>query len=270
VRLLLVALVAATVAASGLAMAAFPTQARGTDVRIAGTGTLTFDTQLDVRYPETSCPEGTPGGVECFSRTGSGVIPGLGNVTESYIYEVESAPTGCADNDAVRVLATTARLSVLGKGEIELRINATGCAARVITQPLRAEADFTITGGSGQYTGASGGGTYVDTSYGPPSFRGRDRWKGTLVVPALDFDLTPPVVAGARNRTILAARGRARVRVAYSVTASDNVDGRLPVTCLPRSGGLFKVGRTVVDCSAVDKSGNTGHARFTVSVRARR
>jgi hypothetical protein len=270
VRLLLVALVSATVAASGLAMAAFPTQARGTDVRIAGTGTLTFDTQLDVRYPETSCPEGTPGGVECFSRTGSGVIPGLGNVTESYIYEVESAPTGCADNDAVRVLATTARLSVLGKGEIELRIDATGCAARVITQPLRAEADFTITGGSGQYTGASGGGTYVDTSFGPPSFRGRDRWKGTLVVPGLDFDLTPPVVAGARNRTILAARGRARVRVAYSVTASDNVDGRLPVTCLPRSGGLFKVGRTVVDCSAIDKSGNTGHARFTVTVKARR
>jgi hypothetical protein len=267
---LLVAVVAATAAAIAPAMAASPTGTRGTMANGASSGTLTFDTQLDARYPETSCPEGTPGDVECFSRTGSGVIPGLGNVTESYIYEVETAPTGCADNAAVRVLATTVRLSVLGKGEIELRIDATGCAARVITQPLRAEADFTITGGSGQYTGASGGGTYVDTSYGPPGFRGRDRWKGTLVVPGLDFDLTPPVVAGARNRTILAARGRARVRVAYSVTASDNVDGRLPVTCLPRSGGLFKVGRTVVDCSAIDKSGNTGHARFTVSVRARR
>lgn len=268
-RLLLVAVVAATVAAIALAMAAFPRQARGTDVRIAGTGSLAFDAQLDVRYPETSCPDGTPGGVECYSRTGSGIIRGLGNVTESYAYEVESAPSGCADN-FVRLLSTTARLSILGKGEIELRISGTGCVARVPPQPLRGKAEFTITGGSGKYDGASGGGTYVDLSYGPPSFRGRDTWTGTLVVPALDFDLTPPVLAGARSRTIRAARGRARARVAYSVTVRDDVDGGLPATCLPRSGSLFKVGRTVVNCSAIDKSGNTRSGRFTVTVQARR
>jgi HYR domain-containing protein len=268
-RLLLVGVVAATVAAIALPMAAFPTQARGTDVRIAGTGTLAFDAQLDVRYPGTSCPEGTPGGVECYSRTGSGIIRGLGNVTESYTYEVESAPTGCADN-FVRLLTTTARLSVLGKGEVDVRIGGTGCVARVAPQPLRAKAEFTITGGSGKYVGASGGGNYVDLSYGPPGFRGRDTWTGTLVVPGLDFDLTPPVLGGARSRTIRAARGRARARVAYSVTARDDVDGVLPVTCLPRSGSWFKVGRTVVSCSAIDKSGNTRRGQFTVTVRAQR
>jgi HYR domain-containing protein len=268
VRLLRVVVVAATVAAIVLAMAAFPTQAQGTDVRIGDTGTLTFDAQLDVRYPYTSCPEGTPGGVECYARTGNGIIRGLGNVTESYTYEVESAPSGCADN-FVRLLTTTARLSVLGKGEIELRISGTGCVARVAPQPLRAKAEFTITGGSGKYAGASGGGSYVDLSYGPPGFRGRDTWTGTLVVPGLDFDLTPPVFARARSRTVRAAGGGARARVAYSVAARDNVDGRLPVTCLPKSGSWFKVGRTVVNCSAIDKSGNTGRGRFTVTVRAR-
>jgi hypothetical protein len=37
-----------------------------------------------------------------------------------------------------------------------------------------------------------------------------------------------------------------RVRVRYSVTAQDAVDGSLPAVCTPRSGTFFRVGRTKV------------------------
>jgi hypothetical protein len=235
----------------------------------ANMGGLTFEAELEVRYPPKPCAAGTPSGVECYARAGTGVIRGLGSVNESMAYEVESAPPGCG-GDMVRMLPTTARLSVPGKGEIELRLGGSGCVTRMGPNPLRAQADFTITGGSGRFAEASGGGTYVEVSLGPPSYRGRDTWSGTLVVPGLDFDVTPPVLTGVRNRTIRALRGLKRVRVTYSVRAQDDVDGPLPVTCRPRSGSRFTVGRTSVRCSAVDTSGNERAARFTVTVKRRR
>jgi HYR domain len=250
-------------------VAAAPTltsQARGADATGADSGTLTFAAKLDVRYPPADCAAGTPSGVDCFARAGEGIIRGLGSVSESFGYEIEGAPADCAV-DMVRLLPATARLSVPGKGEIELRVDGTGCVTRVIGQPLHAQAHFTIAGGSGRYVGASGGGTYTDESFGPPADHGRDTWTGTLVVPGLDFDLTPPVLSGARSRTIRAPIGRARVRVAYSVTAQDDVDGTLTATCRPRSRSWFKVGRTTVRCSAIDTSGNEGTATFVVTVR---
>lgn len=253
--------------ASVLGASAMPA-ARGADASAADTGTLTFNTQIDVRYPSASCAAGTPFGVECFDRTGTGVIRGLGRVNESMTYQVESVPAGC-NSDDVRVLPTTARFSVPGKGEIELSIGGSACVPRGLG-PLRAEADFTITGGSGRYVGASGQGRYIDLSNGPPSFRGRDTWTGTLVVPGVDFDLTPPVLRGLRSRTVRTRRGLRRVRVAYSVVAQDDVDGALPVTCRPRSGSWFKVGRTHVRCSAIDTSGNESAATFAVTVKRTR
>lgn len=242
--------------------------ARGADASAADTGTLTFNTQIDVRYPSASCAAGTPFGVECYDRTGTGVIRGLGRVNESMTYQVESAPAGC-NSDDVRVLPTTARFSVPGKGEIELSIGGSACVPRGLG-PLRAEADFTITGGSGRYVGASGQGRYIDLSNGPPSFRGRDTWTGTLVVPGLEFDITPPTISGAVAKTVRAPRGAKRARVVYAVSARDAVDGAVPVSCVPRSGSRFAIGRTVVSCSATDTSGNTRTARFTVTVRPRR
>jgi len=58
-----------------------------------------------------------------------------------------------------------------------------------------------------------------------------------------------------------------RVRVRFSVAAHDDVDGAVPVTCRPRSGSYFKIGRTVVTCTAMDTSANERTARFAVTVR---
>jgi hypothetical protein len=90
-------------------------------------GTLTFRAEVPVRYPPRGCAPGTPGSVECFARTGSTRIRGLGDVAESYPYAVESAAAGC-EADEVRVLPATVRLNVRSKGEIELVSPARGAS----------------------------------------------------------------------------------------------------------------------------------------------
>jgi hypothetical protein len=257
----LVALLAAIVASAA---------ASGTATYASSTaGTLTFEAELSAAYPVTACPVGTPDTVECFERKGSGIVRGLGNVEESHPYFVEDSPAGC-DTNQVRVRPATAHLSVAGRGEIELRLDGTGCLNRVPPLPLHAKETFTITGGSGRYAGASGGGTIAHVSYGPPGLRGKDTWTGTLVVPGLDFDLTPPTLTGPNSKTVRVPRRVKRVRVAYAFTAQDDVDGAVPVTCRPRSGSRFKIGRTQVRCSAIDTSGNESTATFAVTVRRRR
>jgi hypothetical protein len=248
--------------------ASAPSSARGIRA-LADTGTLTLAAELAVEYGPTACPPGAPSSVECYARTGTGLIRGLGSVDESYPYLVDGSPAGCTP-DQVRLLPATVRLSVAGKGDLELRVGGTGCVDRIPPNPLRAEAGFTITGGSGKYLGASGGGTYSDFSTGPPSFRGRDTWNGTLVVPGLDFDLIPPGLTGGANKTIRVPKRVKRVRVGYTVTAQDDVEGALPVTCQPKSRSWFKVGRTQVRCSATDTSANESKVAFVITVKRRR
>jgi HYR domain len=228
--------------------------------------TLVLRAEVLVRYPAAACPSGIPGAVACFMRSGGSIVPGLGTVEASYPYFVEETPPGCAANQ-VRVLPTAARLQVRNKGEIQIRVAGSGCLDRVPPLRLRADEAFTVTGGSGVYAGASGGGTLATVSYGPPSFGGMDAWTGTLIVPGLSFDLTAPALTAPGSKTIRVPRRVKRVRVAYVVVAQDDVDGGVPVTCLPRSGSWFPVGRTRVRCSAADTSGNASTTSFVVTVK---
>jgi hypothetical protein len=52
-------------------------------------------------------------------------------------------------------------------------------------------------------------------------------------------------------------------------TATDQVDGTVPVTCAPASGSVFPVGTTTVDCSAADLATppNVTHGKFDVQVK---
>jgi hypothetical protein len=52
--------------------------------------------------------------------------------------------------------------------------------------------------------------------------------------------------------------------VSFSASASDVVDGPLPVSCLPASP--YPIGTTTVTCTATDHSNNTGHASFHITV----
>ena len=117
----------------------------------------------------------------------------------------------------------------------------------------------------GSLPGASGSGN-VQRALGGGV--GSERWTGTIVVPELEFDVTPPKLSGATSKTVRSPKNARRVRVTYKVTASDNADAQVPVTCEPRSGTRFPIGRTVVRCSATDSSANTGNASFRITVKA--
>jgi hypothetical protein len=78
-------------------------------------------------------------------------------------------------------------------------------------------------------------------------------------------DTTPPVLTLPANM-IAAATSPAGATVTFAASAVDAVDGPVPVTCVPPSGGTFPRGTTTVTCSASDKSGNVATGSFTVTV----
>jgi hypothetical protein len=50
------------------------------------------------------------------------------------------------------------------------------------------------------------------------------------------------------------------------MSAVDNVDGPVPITCDPPIGSFFGLGKTKVSCSASDSAGNTSRGSFSVLV----
>ena len=241
----------------------------------AGGAAGTFSVHAEMRWQGTAsqCVGSYPASVTCYSHPGGPVaVPGLGVVSQSYSYPVDTNP-GPPCSGGFQVLPYPARLAVSGKGEIFLAVRAAeGCLqgppSDTVLSPTQT---FTVTGGSGVYAGASGSGAVGRTRIGRLSSGhgyGTDVWEGTLVVPGFEFDLTPPRLTGAVGKVVRAPSRATRVRVRYRLAATDNVDGAVAVACQPRSGSLFTVGRkTVVRCSATDKSANTMRASFTVTVK---
>jgi HYR domain len=81
-------------------------------------------------------------------------------------------------------------------------------------------------------------------------------------------DTSPPVLSGVPAPLVAEADSAAGSRVTFgSPTASDVVDGGVPVSCSPASGSVFGLGQKHVTCTATDAHGNTGTATFTVTVQ---
>jgi hypothetical protein len=56
------------------------------------------------------------------------------------------------------------------------------------------------------------------------------------------------------------------INVKWKMSAIDNVDGPVPISCNPPIGSHFAVGDTKVSCSASDSAGNTTRGSFVVHV----
>ena len=246
-------------------MGAAGTAARGESGLAAGS--LDLKVTFGMASNLVPCPpDAPPDAFECRARTATGFARGLGNVTEIYGWSYGLGPPTCPA-DWVKPFATTGRLVVAGKGEITFALaEGARCAPAF---PQNEPQELTITGGTGPFAGASGRGTVAERSIGGGV--GTETWTGTLEVPGLEFDVTPPTLSGATAKTVrVPKKGAKSARVTFKVTATDDVDGSVPATCQPRSGSRFRIGRTRVTCEATDGSANTATASFTVTVRARR
>jgi hypothetical protein len=213
-----------------------------------------------------ACPTGGPSTDQCFQFSGHAAIRGLGQVTDSFMLTTADDSLAC-----VPLSFTPVVISVGSKGEIDATVGTSGpCDATATT--------FTITGGTGAFAGVSGAGMftpnvgleddhYIDAD-DPPDWT-QDTWTGTLTVPGATLDITPPVISGAHAKTVVVPKAAKSARVVYTVTAHDDTDGAVPVTCKPRSGSNFKIGHTTVHCSATDSSDNTATASFIITVKHR-
>ena len=82
---------------------------------------------------------------------------------------------------------------------------------------------------------------------------------------AASGDTNPPVLSLPSNMTVNATSASDAV-VTFAASATDDVDGTVPVTCTPASGAAFPLGVTTVGCSAKDAAGNAANGTFTVTV----
>ena len=227
-------------------------------------GTLALNATLDMRGEQVVCAPGANADTTCYRVAGQGLIPGLGRVTYGYVVTPVGNVPGCDTVASWRVPGFDIELTVAGKGTIKLAI-ADSPECLTIDGIYALSRPFTVTAGSGAYANAAGAGRYDRRLQA--SREGTETLTGTLAVPGLTFDLTPPAIAGAGAKSVRAPRGAKRVRVSYRVTAADAVDGAVPVECTPRSGSSFKLGRTRVICSATDTSGNMATAQFPITVK---
>lgn len=79
-------------------------------------------------------------------------------------------------------------------------------------------------------------------------------------------DVTKPIVTVPADMTV-EATGPNGASVTYDeVTAHDDVDGAVDVSCSKASGTTFPLGTTTVTCTATDAAHNVGDSSFTVTV----
>ena len=231
--------------------------------RAAGYVTLDIATFADFPAELGSCPNGYS--VNCFQFVDQAAIPGVGFITERHLVAVNEGSPQC-----VLVRFSRAVLVVAHRGTLKASFDAPACNGF--------PSSFTITGGTGDFNGASGSGEFS------PLFAGQadslensiiegywyaDQWSGSVYVPNYKTDTAPPVMKGARSRVVHVPMGVKRTRVHFDVTAHDNVDGKVPVACKPRSGSVFRLRRTKVTCTSSDYSANTATRKFTVTVAHR-
>ena len=162
----------------------------------------------------------------------------------------------CVVAPAALVLVGTARADPSPVADFS--VEATSATETVVTYPNTVPEGATCTPASGS-TFPVGSRTVTCTSTDATTF--------TFQVTVTDT--TPPSVTSPGDLTV-DATSSAGATVSYAPTATDLVDGSVPVTCTPASGSVFPLDGTTtkVSCTAKDAAGNTSSpTTFTVTVK---
>jgi hypothetical protein len=88
---------------------------------------------------------------------------------------------------------------------------------------------------------------------------------GTDPLSANVVDSTPPVLT-LPSPILAEASSSSGATVTFTVSATDAIDGTVPVTLSHASGSTFPLGTTVVTASATDANGNVIRGTFSVTV----
>ncbi|MDQ1702092.1 MAG: hypothetical protein QOF57_1344 [Frankiaceae bacterium] len=94
-----------------------------------------------------------------------------------------------------------------------------------------------------------------------------------LVVGEFDVKVVDPAavtVTVPKKVSAVVKSAKSTVKVSFSASAKDSLDGALPVSCNHASGSSFHVGSTKVTCTATNSRGKTISASFPVVVTVRR
>jgi hypothetical protein len=212
-------------------------------------------------FDPAQCPPGTAQPSSCFAYSGHGEVRGLGQISVTFLDRIDTSNAQC-----VRDIVEGGSIAD-AHGSLIFSAQPPPGGPCIPFGPGTIPLVYTITGGTGAFAGASGTGTL--TQHTAASDRGAGGWDGTVSAPGYTFDVTPPVFRGAVAKSIAVAPGVRTVRVRFSVRAVDAVDGKVPATCVPRSGSRFRAGRTKVRCTAADSSANSAGVAFTITVRHR-
>ena len=231
----------------------------------AAAATLPYNIKLEGEFEEVECHVEDGPFASCFSVEYEPTLwPGIGLVT----FHEDVVQSGTADESLCEP-QTRRQTLTSSRGTISFFAAGTSCPGTrsLVGGYLAVVAAHQPTGGTGAYAGVTG--TNGSVHVRPDEDEVYTRFQGFLDVPGLEFDTTAPVFSGVPRAVRMRAARATVVRYAMP-TATDAVDGRVAVRCTPSSGARFKVGRTIVRCSASDTSGNTAVATVAVTVERRR
>ena len=79
-------------------------------------------------------------------------------------------------------------------------------------------------------------------------------------------DTTPPTIQTVSD-IVKEATSTNGQSISFSTSATDAIDGSMPVSCTPNSGKTFPLGKTQVTCTSTDLSSNTSFIKFNVIIQ---
>jgi hypothetical protein len=231
--------------------------------------TLTLPSDMSVQATSSS------GAVVTFSVSASDLVdgsvpvtcaPASGSTFSVGTTEVTCSATDKAGNSASGTFAVTVQQITPPVVTVpaDMTVDATGPSGAVVT--FTASASDAVDGSLTPTCTPSSGSTFAlgstsvsCTVVDKAGMTGSASFKVTVV------DKTPPTITVPADMTVPATSSSGAV-AKFTVSASDLVDGSVPVTCTPASGSTFPLGTTTVSCSAKDKAGNVASASFKVTV----
>ena len=240
--------------------------------------------QVGIQTTATAYREGTPIGTPLTTNVDRGYErkPGHGSLTlqDTDTNALDFAPIAPTNAQS---LGLTTNADSLDFGAVEVGQNASLSAtirnnlllSVTLTTPLTIDgdnaADFSA-GTPAAITLATGESTSAAVTFQPSTFGTRNAslritsngGPATIALHGRGVDTTPPTLTVPAPITTEATGPT--TPLTFDATATDLVDGSVPVSCTPSSGSGFLVGTTPVNCTATDAHQNSASASFTVTV----